>query len=195
MLTFNDERHEYRLEGVRLPSVTQIMKPLMDFSGIPPNVLERKRQIGTAFHKAVELHLNDDLVLESLAVSVVPYFEGFIRFMNDTGFQPRKWEYRVASSIYGYAGQLDIDGYLRKRLAVIDFKTTHEISPSVAIQTAAYRQAANETNASEETIVDRYALQLRPDGTYRLEQHKGTMDFEIFKSLLNIHKWKAANNV
>ena len=61
VLTFDPEKHEYRINGVLVPSVSQILAPLYDFSKIPRDVLERKRQIGTAIHKAIELDLLGDL--------------------------------------------------------------------------------------------------------------------------------------
>ena len=144
-LTFNQERHEYQLNGNIVPAVTQITSSLIDLSAIPQDVLEHKRQIGTALHKAIELHLADDLVLDSVAEQVRPYFDAFLKFMADTGFKPRNSEYRVASEIYQYAGTLDMDGYMKGKLSVVDFKTTSVLHPATALQTAAYLQAANET--------------------------------------------------
>jgi hypothetical protein len=197
MLTFNAERHEYKLDGTKVPSVTQITAPLMDFTGIPQGVLERKRQIGTALHKAIELHLADDLVFESIALPVVPYFEAYLKFVNDTGFITRNSEMKVASEKYGYAGTLDLDGVLNKRLSQIDFKTTATLSPAVAIQTAGYEQAANEMPDVDSLgkVLDRYALWFKPDGSYKLVQYKDKMDFQIFLSLLNVFKFKQKHNL
>ena len=58
---FNEEIHRYTLDGVVLPSVTQILKPLYDFSAVNPDVLARAAAFGTAVHKTVELYLHDDL--------------------------------------------------------------------------------------------------------------------------------------
>lgn len=58
---FDETTHTYRLDGKILPSVTQILKPLYDFSAVLRDVLERARLFGNAVHKTVELYLNDDL--------------------------------------------------------------------------------------------------------------------------------------
>ncbi len=43
VLTFDDRRHIYRLKGIELPSVTQVMKPLSDetYRSVEPRVLNR----------------------------------------------------------------------------------------------------------------------------------------------------------
>ena len=108
-LEFNEERHEYRLDGKIVPSVTQILRPLMDFSGIPPDVLEHKRQIGTAVHKAIELDLLGELDETSVAPALAPYFGAWRDFKSEFGVKDgTTTEYRVCSKIHGYAGTVDL---------------------------------------------------------------------------------------
>lgn len=64
--TFRSEDHSYWLGDKKLPSVTQIISPLVDYSKVPPAKLGRKRDLGTAFHEAIRLFLNNDLDNESL---------------------------------------------------------------------------------------------------------------------------------
>ncbi len=65
-LIFDETLHRYTLNGEVLPSVTQILKPLYDFSAVPVDVLRRAGEFGTAVHKAVELYLKDDLDEDSI---------------------------------------------------------------------------------------------------------------------------------
>lgn len=57
MLEFDVAKHEYRLNGRPLISVTQLMKKhglAPDYSGIDPAVLERAAERGTLVHKEIE---------------------------------------------------------------------------------------------------------------------------------------------
>lgn len=55
-LTFEEERHLYYLNGLEVPSVTTLMKPLSSdfYSAVDPEVLNKAAKRGTAIHNAVE---------------------------------------------------------------------------------------------------------------------------------------------
>lgn len=80
MLEFDSSSHTYRVGGVVVPSVTQILSPLVDFSMVTPDVLAAKAAIGTAVHLACELYDMDDLIEYDLDPVLVPYFEGWKKF-------------------------------------------------------------------------------------------------------------------
>ncbi len=191
-LRFDEATHTYTLDGKVLPSVTQVLKPLYNFDGIPPEVLERKRQIGTAVHKAIELALLDDLNSASLAPEVAPYFAAWTRFKAE--FRPESQgggsEVRVHTA--SYAGTVDlITGRVgHSDTWVIDFKTSAQVGPIVALQTAAYAHAAREMGAVPHGP-KRAALHLLPTGLYKLIEHKDRADTSTFLSLLNVFNWRA----
>ena len=60
-MVFDEVAHAYFLDGKQLPSVTQLLKFVVSFDFVPPDVLEAKRQLGVAVHKACELLDEDDL--------------------------------------------------------------------------------------------------------------------------------------
>lgn len=55
-LEYYDDTHTYLYDGVILPSVTQIIKTKFGhkYDGVPPYVLQRASQKGTAVHSAIE---------------------------------------------------------------------------------------------------------------------------------------------
>ena len=194
MLKFDEATHTYTLDGKVLPSVTTVLKPLYSFDGIPPEVVERKRQIGKAVHKAIELDLADDLNAASLAPEVAPYFAAWVRFKVE--FRPESQgggsEVRVHTA--SYAGTVDL---ITGRVGhgdtwVIDFKTSAQVGPVVALQTAAYAHAAHEMGAVPHGP-KRAALHLLPTGRYKLIEHKDRNDIRVFQSLLITHQWRQAN--
>ena len=54
-LTFEEERHLYYLNGLEVPSVTTLRKPLSSdfYSTVDPEVLNKAAKRGTAIHNAV----------------------------------------------------------------------------------------------------------------------------------------------
>jgi hypothetical protein len=197
-LEFDEPSHTYRLNGRIVPSVTRLLDSanLISFEGIPQSVLDRKKLIGSAVHKACEL---DDLgVLDETTVAdlIEPYLVAYRRFKRETDFVPLLIEHRVAEPILGYAGTLDRTGLVRGEPSQLDLKTTVALSPAVGVQTAAYERAlyADESYEGPRNL-SRHALQLRNDGTYRFETYKDPRDFAVFAALATVYNWKVKHNV
>lgn len=190
MLTFDEPTHVYRWNGVVAPSVTTILAPLIDYSMVNPAVLERGRQLGSAVHRMTELHDQDDLDESSLDDAMLQYLEGWKKFRRDTGFIPDTIERRMYHPQYGYCGTSDRTGTIKRQKAVVDIKKMMTLGKVIGVQLAAY-QAMHNLNG--EGITHRYALGLRPDGTYRLEPFLNPKDFNVFLSLLNVMNWRKEN--
>lgn len=185
MLTFDADSHTYRFCGKVVPSVTQILDGFVDLSFIPRDVLERKRQIGTAVHKAIELDTAGELDEDSIDESWGGYFMGWRKFRAESGFEVSSSEQQLYSQKYGFAGTCDLIGTLPKAgLALIDAKTTTMLYPTVGPQTAAYAELANCPKAK------RYALQLTPDGKYDLAPLTNRNDWSVFQAALILHNWR-----
>jgi hypothetical protein len=199
-LQFDAAAHQYTLNGRRIPSVTQILGQVVDFSMVPPDILERKCAIGRALHEAIALDHEDDLDHDSLDAAVLPYFEAWRKFVADAG--TRLWimaaERPLASTVYGYGTTPDIWGAVNGRRAVIELKSTAAIHPSVGLQTAAQEMAITECDAwpgGTDQAVDRYALQLQPSGQYRIHHFKNRGDFAVFIALRSVYGWRASHNL
>lgn len=195
VLTFNEELHEYRLDGRRLPSVTEILRPLYgDLRFVREDVLEYKRALGVAVHKAVELHVKGGLIYSSLEGPVADYFAQYLEWEVESGFQPIGSEVRVHSAL-GYAGTVDLVGLINGKLYVPDLKCTAALSPAVALQVSAYRKAYAETMQVDERQISRAALRLTAN-KYHFHPYKPTndaSDFGAFLGLLKIAQWCRAN--
>ncbi len=118
--SFDKVKHEYVLNGFVLPSVTQIISPLNDFSGIPPEVLERKCELGIEFHEAIRLHIKNDLAFECLDPDLV---EPMITFVEWWDILPKELkivylEHPMYHKSLRYAGTAD----LITETAIYDFK-------------------------------------------------------------------------
>ena len=121
---------------------------------------------------------------------VVPYLDGWRRFLADTGFDVHAVEERACSRRHRYAGTIDRLGMLNGERCVIDIKTTATLNPQVGVQLAAYQVATNEGRPRADHYRKRFACQLRRDGSYRLEQYREAADWSVFLALLTLHNWR-----
>jgi hypothetical protein len=188
-LTFDEAAHVYRAGGVVVPSVTQVLSPLVDFSGIPEHVLEAKRQLGQEVHFACQLDDEDDLDESSVAPHVAPYLASWRAFKRDTGAEVLMNERRVFDPLLLFAGTLDRVVWLNGHHWLIDLKTCISCPIAVGPQTAAYLRAL-----AEPEVTHRGALRLRPDGTYRLDALTDPNDWACFMACLTLKRFKESHH-
>ena len=185
-----DDQHVYRADGVMVPGVTQVLSIFADYARVPRHVLEAKRILGRAVHKAIELYEADSLDPDSVDEAVMPYLEGWIRFSSDRPLRILATECVVYSKKHRYAGRLDlVVAFLDNPdlWCLLDAKCVYDMVPETALQTAAYGQAYQET--FDRTIRRRGGLQLKPDGSYRYFPYEDRTDLNIFLNALAIRAW------
>lgn len=183
MLTFDASTHTYRDERGVVPGVTQILRPLVDFSRVPRDVLAAKADLGTRVHLACELDDDDDLDEASVQDDVAPYLAAYRRFRAESRAQVLASEQQVYSAPHRYAGTLDRVLLLDGAHVLVDLKTCITTPSSAGPQTAAYLHAL-----ASPTVTRRAALRLRPDGTYRLDPLTDPNDWPTFLGCLAIHR-------
>jgi hypothetical protein len=197
-LEFIKDTHAYLLDGQKIPSVTGILKAsgLIDFSAIPPFILEKARNRGSIVHAAIHAALDRDLDRASFDrdfPEYVPYLDAWSSFCEQRRFVPVLTEHRLASRRLRVAGTLDSLGLLDGSAVLVDWKSGLLENCCPALQTAAYHGLALEW-ASEDAalaaflrdhpVVKRYAVQLRKDATFRVEAYTDVADFRKFKILV-----------
>lgn len=223
-ITFDDSRHLYFRSGFPLPSVTQIL-PFND-ENIAPAVLRQAAERGRRVHKWIEnmARLYDgkrpsasvlaSAVNDGLNESDKPYRDAWLDFALKTGFAPAVVrgpegesllvETFIYHPIYQYVGRLDLIGYLtnipaiENDLTLVDAKAVVKVSPTTALQTAAYMQAINPVlkKLGLPEVKHRWAAHLLPTGRCKREEypdHRG--DFATFLNYLGVTRWETKNGV
>lgn len=195
-LDFDPAKHEYRIDGKPVPSVTQVIASLYDFSAIPRWVVERKGAIGTAVHAACEWYDEGCLDRESVDPVIEPYFEAWRRFRLESEIDLVEVEKRLACPVLRYAGTVDRIVDRGGRRWIVDLKTAAAVDPAVGVQLAGYLRLARSSGlVGAEDDVGRAAVQLRNDGTYRWLPFESPDDDRTFISLLNVFHWKGKHHV
>lgn len=187
ILTFDADKHEYRLGGVKIPSVTQIIADA-GLYGDTSHFTEYSRDRGSFVHKAIQLHLSGELDEDTLDPVIVSYLEVWKKFEVEAGYVSDECEAMLADAIYRYAGTVDHIGHLNGHFCIIDVKTGGA-TPATGIQLAGYENLLKVGGAK------RYALHLNAEGSYKLIEYKDRNDRNVFLAALALFYWKQNNNV
>jgi hypothetical protein len=188
-LQFNPATHQYSWGGRIVPSVTQILRPLFDFSGIDPEVLAAAADRGNRVHKATELF--DQGRLDTLDLGDMgPYVWAYKQWHLEMSPVILEAEKQVYCGQHNFAGTLDRVASVYGEEWLVDIKTSDAIPASVGPQTAAYERAL-----SWGSPLKRAVLQLKGDGTYRWRELSSPGDWPVFLSCLVIHNFKGRPNV
>lgn len=200
-VSFEEKSHIYTVEQRLVISVTSVWKHhgCDIYSLMTARQMDRvafKREIGKAVHLATAYDDTGRLKESSVADPVRPYLEAWRAFKRDAKIKPVIMEMQLYSKRWRYAGTLDIVFEMDGFLWLGDKKITAEMSPLVAIQTAAYRLVVNEMPAEhrgslgDRKVKKRCGIQLKPNGTYQLHPYNEESDEAVWLSFLQIASWK-----
>lgn len=184
---FDPEKHLYTLDGVKLPSVTEVLP--YNYSGD----YEYQRDRGDKVHLMIDYYNKGILDEDTLDVALIPYLDAYKRFRAEhslnglydikTG-QPHPC---TALQLAGYYLLLNESGLIPDVLA-----------SEIRLYSAIYLFAGTiDLIKISKTPCKTYAVYLSGDGKYRLEDHTKELrkNQGIFLSFLTAHKWKGENNL
>lgn len=200
MIEFDEKKHQYKVDGKVVPSVTEILEHItaVGYGKVNPSILEEAKERGTAVHELTEA-IDLGFPPEYIDPAVEGYAVAYLKFLEDYDVEWDYIEHRFYEPKMGFCGTIDRVGKIDGKDCVLDIKTTS--SPSVdqkiavCCQTVAYSYGME---SDEEGInyldFDRYALYLHRDGTYELfdcieyERERRFESSALFDQLYDLHK-------
>lgn len=198
-LVFEPKEHVYSVNGIVVPSVTQILAAtgLSDYSFLPPDKAEYCRRRGTFVHAAARQIVEGRFNRANL--EKYPQVAGFIlafeAFLVGEQFETLATECGVILASGSCAGTLDLLGKRGGKngvLSLADLKTG--MAPkSTGLQTAAYENGLRSLAGQYEFCIEphaRMSVELRKDGTYRVRGYDDPDDYGKFLTLLEAYKIK-----
>jgi hypothetical protein len=147
--TFEPESHRYAINGIVVPSVTQVLEEerLIDFSGIPDATLDQAKARGTYVHTILHYYLEGDFDVDDCDPRYRGYFDSALEYLARTKKTPLRnangeaiaVEYRFWHPGRMFAGQIDYLGWDEDEvLSIDDWKTGEPSDVAAPLQTAAY---------------------------------------------------------
>jgi len=121
-LTFEEKQHQYWLDGMQIPSVSEIMKPLSaaQYQEVDQEVLNKAAHRGTAVHTAIETYVKFGMV--DIEPEYEGYFKAFQRWEQDTRPVAIGSECRVYHKLFRYAGTADLPLKFRNKRVLVDLQ-------------------------------------------------------------------------
>lgn len=186
-MEFNPEKHEYRVNGVVVPSVSEIIKEVLllnvQFSGDTT-----KMDIGTKAHLTTQYYDNDELDESDLHPTLQNYLQAWKSFKKDFNPKFELIETMFYHKRFRYAGTIDRYAVVNGSRLILDIKTGREYVWH-PIQLEGYKFLL-EDNGYE---VDRTAcVYLTPEGTYKYREHKSP---NLFLACLSVYNFKKTNKL
>jgi len=146
MIHFDPVRHEYFVDGVRWPSVTE----LIEYSGLvsPFSKQPWYAQRGKYVHKAIELDIRGTLDPATVDPEVKPYLDAWREFQRDTRCSVVLNNFQVVNSRERYCGTLDVVLMMADGPFVTDAKAGGP-SPWHELQVWLYKEALCDMRVKE----------------------------------------------
>ena len=136
-VNFREEDHTYHVGGHRVPSVTELLKPVTRY-GDGDNI--EAMRLGSDVHEATALDDYNDLDEESVPSHVWPYVHAWRVFLATREYVVQEIERTVYNPALRYAGTLDRVLVKDGKAYLADIKTGSD-APWHALQLYAYREA------------------------------------------------------
>lgn len=188
-IEFDRERHEYRVEGAVVPSVSELIGVYGESVEEGDELelkLEAAAERGTTCHEILARYLRDENESVEYPEEYEPYVEAIRLFLSEHTIRPYAVETPVYSRKYGYAGTPDLLCEFDGTLTLIDYKFVSQIAKTrVKAQLNAYCKAYEESGVYPEQLL---AVQFLKDGTYRVYPVK--YDDEELQVALKLYELK-----
>lgn len=140
VMLFNEEKHEYTLNGVVYTSTTQLLKKYglsADYVGIPEAIMQKAAAKGKDVHKGLELYIGGDKSMAGL-LNEVKLFQDYIT-QAGIDLTHAKSESMVYDIHYQVSGTIDFQYIDGNDYIIADFKNTSTLHlDAVAWQLSIY---------------------------------------------------------
>lgn len=174
-----------------LPRVTEILKPLSNYSGIDPKVLETAANRGSRVHLFCEAIARNhfEFLPRAPEPDIERYVQAFQEWFSTTVDFVHSVETRIEDNDLGYTGQIDLVVKLKGDdcLSLVDIKTPATEQRSWCAQLAAYGKLLE----GQGIHVKRHlVLKLGREGSFKvIEYHNLEYNWNLFLACLTIFKF------
>ena len=200
-LDYDEGAHSYKVDGVKVPSVTRVVdgcfpKNLTDWALSVgkeeyDNVISEAIEIGNDAHAWIEDYITYGHVCSNPADHISHSINAFIKWKDR--FEP-SWidaERKIYCDKYKYAGTVDAVAKINGRVCVIDFKTSKKIYKPYHLQVTAYAQAIKRIDGLRQWPLGMILRLDKETGEYEMKVFEPKDHFHIFQKCLEIKQWSS----
>lgn len=168
-LQFDEQKHEYSVNGVKLPSITEIIGPITFTKyRVEASVIEQAAFRGSMIHEFTAMFDRGDLEDDtSIPVDTALYLKAWKDFCHD---YQASWKFiELPLACNSMAGTVDRIGTIDGKTVVVDIKTTSSMDKAskIALCSQLYGYSILcEENDIPVDFASSMGVQLKKDGTY-----------------------------
>ena len=184
---FDRDTHTYYLNGNVIMSTTEMLKliGIVDTSYYTDEARDR----GTKVHLACQYIAEGDIDENSVDPKIKKYVDAYISFLRDSSFRPVECEKQIYSKVYRYGTTPDQIGMYGDDQAIVELKTG-SMMKWTGLQLA-FQAIAKFPNKYFD--IKRFGLNLKKNGTYKVEEYTDGNDFVVCFGILAVLNWKKDN--
>ena len=205
-LEYDDKAHSYKVEGVKVPSVTRVVdgcfpKDLTHWAlsigqEEYDKVINDALEVGNDTHQWIEDYINYGHACEDndglwRCNHILKPVKAFLEWVEK--YEP-KWvdaERKVYCDKYKYAGTVDAVAKINGRVCVIDFKTSKKIYKPYHLQVTAYAQAIKRMDGLRRWPLGIILRLDKETGKFEHKVFEPKHNFNTFKKCLELKQWSS----
>ena len=201
LLDYDDESHSYRVDGLRIPSVTKIVdscfpKNLHEWVAVVggeeyKRITEEALTIGNDTHKYIEDFITYGHTCDKPDEHIANPIEAFLEW--DEKYEPQ-WmssERKIYCDKFKYAGTVDAVAKIGGRVCVIDFKTSKKIYKPYHLQVTAYAQAIKRMDGLRRWPLGIILRLDKETGQYEMKVFEPKAHFQMFLNCIRLRDWSS----
>ena len=200
-LDYDEDAHSYKVEGVKVPSVTRIVdacfpKNLTDWAITIGEeeyhrILDEALDIGNYTQEWIEVYIEQGSDIPDREHNSFNSINAFLKWEQE--FKP-EWlsqETKVYCDRFKYAGTVDAVAKINGRVCVIDFKTSKKIYKPYHLQVTAYAQAIKRMAGLRQWPLGIILRLDKETGQYQQKVFEPKDHFKTFVKCMELRQWSS----
>jgi hypothetical protein len=200
-LEYDDKAHSYKVEGVKVPSVTRVVdgcfpKDLTHWAlsigqEEYDKVISDALEIGNDTHQWIEHYINYGHACAEPEDYISKSVNAFLDWTTEYNPEWVDAERKVYCDKYKYAGTVDAVAKINGRVCVIDFKTSKKIYKPYHLQVTAYAQAIKRMDGLRRWPLGIILRLDKETGKFEHKVFEPKHNFNTFKRCLELKQWSS----
>ena len=200
-LEYDDKAHSYKVEGVKVPSVTRVVdgcfpKDLTHWAlsigqEEYDKVISEALEIGNDTHQWIEDYINYGHACTEPEDYISKSVNAFLDWTTEYNPEWVDAERKVYCDKYKYAGTVDAVAKINGRIVVIDFKTSKKIYKPYHLQVTAYAQAIKRMDGLRRWPLGIILRLDKETGKFEQKVFEPKNNFNTFKKCLELKQWSS----
>ena len=200
-LEYDDKAHSYKVEGVKVPSVTRVVdgcfpKDLTHWALTIgqeeyDKVINDALEIGNDTHQWIEHYINYGHACAEPEDYISKSVNAFLDWTTEYNPEWVDAERKIYCDKYKYAGTVDAVAKINGRVCVIDFKTSKKVYKPYHLQVTAYAQAIKRMDGLRRWPLGIILRLDKETGEFEHKVFEPKHNFNTFKKCLELKQWSS----